>query len=247
MKLTIVGCSGSVPGPDGAASAYLIEHDGVRLLLDLGSGAYGPLQRFVDPLDIDAVLLSHLHSDHVLDMCAYSVARRYSPRGPVPPVPVVAPSGAAERIAAGCGPDTELASVFSFSDLVAGQWDIGPFEIRTARMVHPIETYAIRVLAGGRSITYSADAGKIKPLVGLAKGTDILLCEATFADGADNPPDLHLTGGEAGQAAEQAGVDRLLLTHIPPWGDRIATLGAACSAFSGRTEIAVPGAKFDLP
>src|SRR2546430_15374 len=103
MRLRIVGCSGSIPGPDSAASAYLIEHDGVRLLLDLGSGAYGPLQRYVDPLDIDAVLLSHLHGDHILDMCAYSVARRFSPRGMPPPVPVVAPAGAAERIGAACG------------------------------------------------------------------------------------------------------------------------------------------------
>jgi ribonuclease BN (tRNA processing enzyme) len=77
-------------------------------------------------------------------------------------------------------------------------------------------------------------------------GSDLLRCEATFPDGADTPPDLHLTGREAGEHAERAGVERLLLTHIPPWGDRIETLGAACSVFSGRTEIAVPGATFEL-
>jgi ribonuclease BN (tRNA processing enzyme) len=246
MKLTIVGCSGSVPGPDGPASAYLVEHDGVRLLLDLGSGALGPLQRYVDPIEIDAVLLSHLHGDHCLDLCGYAVTRRHRPAGQPPPVPVVAPAGAAQRIAAACGPETTLQDVFTFSDLVAGQWEIGPFEVRTARMNHPVETYAIRVSAGGRSITYSADTGRCKSLVELASGSDLLLCEATFPDGEDTPQDLHLTGREAGEHAERAGVDRLLLTHIPPWGDRIATLGEACSAFSGMTEIAVAGAKFQL-
>jgi ribonuclease BN (tRNA processing enzyme) len=246
MKLTVVGCSGSVPGPDGPASAYLVEHDGVRLLLDLGSGALGPLYRYVDPVDIDVVLLSHLHADHCLDLCAYAVARRFGPAGPPPPVPVVAPAGAAQRIAAAYGPESRLDDVFAFSDLVAGQWEIGPFEVRTARVNHPVETYAIRVSAGGRSVTYSADTGRSKALVELARGSDLLLCEATFPDGADTPQDLHLTGREAGEHAERAGVERLLLTHIPPWGDRIATLGEACSAFGGLTEVAVAGAKYQL-
>jgi len=245
MKLTIVGCSGSVPGPDGPASAYLLEHDGTRLLLDLGSGALGPLHRYLDPADVDAVLLSHLHADHCLDMCAYVVARRYGPAAPLPPVPVVAPAGAAARIAAAY-PEPDLSDVFAYTDLVAGQWDIGPFEIRTARVNHPIETYAIRVQAGGRSLTYSADTGVSKALVSLATGTDLLLCEATFPSGADTPPDLHLSGREAAEHAERAGVDRLVLTHIPPWGDRIATLGDACSVFRGRTELAAPGATYEL-
>jgi ribonuclease BN (tRNA processing enzyme) len=246
MKLTVVGCSGSVPGPDGPASAYLVEHDGVRLLLDLGSGALGPLYRHVDPVDIDVVLLSHLHADHCLDLCAYAVARRFGPAGPKPPVPVVAPAGAAQRIAAASGPESRLDDVFAFADLVAGQWEIGPFEVRTVRVNHPVETYAIRVSAGGRSVTYSADTGRSKALVELARGSDLLLCEATFPDGADTPQDLHLTGREAGEHAERAGVERLLLTHIPPWGDRIATLGEACSAFGGLTEVAVAGAKYQL-
>ena len=92
MRLTVLGCSGSYNGPDAAASSYLVEaehDDGTgsrtwRLLLDLGSGALGPLQRLTDPLGIDAVLLSHLHADHCLDLCGYHVLRKYHPHGPQP-------------------------------------------------------------------------------------------------------------------------------------------------------------------
>ena len=95
MKLTVVGCSGSFPGPDSPASCYLLEqeHEGRtwRVLMDLGSGAFGVLQRYVDPLDVDAVLLSHLHADHCLDLCGFYVMRKYHPSGPPPRLPVWGP------------------------------------------------------------------------------------------------------------------------------------------------------------
>ncbi|MDT4924242.1 MAG: hypothetical protein QOG01_1955, partial [Pseudonocardiales bacterium] len=70
MKVTVLGCSGSVPGPDSAASGYLIEAEGYRLLLDLGHGAFGALQRYVQPTDVDAIVISHLHPDHCIDLTA---------------------------------------------------------------------------------------------------------------------------------------------------------------------------------
>ena len=84
MDLTIVGCSGSFPGPDSPASCYLVTAEGFRMLLDLGNGALGSLQRYVSPADIDAVCLSHLHVDHCVDMCSYQVFRSYHPSGPLP-------------------------------------------------------------------------------------------------------------------------------------------------------------------
>ena len=83
MRLTVVGCSGSFPGPDSPASCYLVEQDGYRVVLDLGNGALGQLQRYVSLDDVDAVLISHLHVDHVIDLCSYYVARRYRPAGPL--------------------------------------------------------------------------------------------------------------------------------------------------------------------
>jgi ribonuclease BN (tRNA processing enzyme) len=101
--LTIIGCSGSFPGPDSPASSYLLEAEGFRLLLDLGSGSLGVLQRHVGLYDIDAVCLSHLHADHCLDLCAYYVARTFHPDGPRPRIPVYAPGGAASRMAQAYG------------------------------------------------------------------------------------------------------------------------------------------------
>lgn len=114
MKVTIVGCSGSYPGPDSPASCYLIESDGFRMLLDLGSGSLGALQRHIGLYDVDAICLSHLHADHCLDMCAYFVARTYGPSAPYPAVPVYAPVDAPSRLSAAYGmpqePGLETAS-----------------------------------------------------------------------------------------------------------------------------------------
>jgi len=99
MRLTMVGCSGSMPGPHSAASCYLLEADGFRLVVDLGNGAVGALQRYTALNRVDAVALSHLHADHCLDMCPLWVARTYAPEGALPRIPVYGPAGTAERIA----------------------------------------------------------------------------------------------------------------------------------------------------
>src|ERR1700749_333105 len=99
MRLTVVGCAGSFPGPDSPSSCYLFEADGFRLVVDMGHGALGVLLRYAGIADIDAVLLSHLHADHCVDLYGYRVARHYAPGGSLPPIPVYAPAGALERIA----------------------------------------------------------------------------------------------------------------------------------------------------
>src|SRR4051812_50012283 len=100
MKLTVVGCSGSGPGPTSAASCYLVEQDGFRLVLDLGNGAFGALQGLADPDTIDAVFLSHLHADHCLDVAPYVVWHRYSGRAAAGRVPLYAPVAAGRGRAA---------------------------------------------------------------------------------------------------------------------------------------------------
>ncbi len=114
MRLTVVGCSGSFPGPDSAASCYLVEADGFRVLLDLGNGALGPLQRYADIYAVDAVLVSHLHSDHFIDLCSYYVALRYrDPDVPPQPVAVHGPAGTLARLGAAYGTtEAEFMSVF---------------------------------------------------------------------------------------------------------------------------------------
>lgn len=249
MKLTIVGCSGSFPGPDSPASCYLLEQDGFRLLIDLGNGALGALQRHARLDQVDAILLSHLHADHCLDLCPYHVVRTYSPYGPFARIQVHAPSGAAGRLAAAYGMPDEpaLDTSFDFVALAPGVRSVGPFEVTAARMNHPVETYGFRVSAGGHAVAYSADTGETSELVHLAKDADLLLCEASFLDDPELPPDLHLNGRQAAEHAARANVGTLVLTHLVPWYDPARILeDASRGGFDGRTELARSGAVYGL-
>ena len=246
MKLTVVGCSGSAPGPASPASCYLVEHEGFRLLLDLGSGAFGSLQALADPETIDAVFLSHLHADHCLDVAPFVVWHRYSGRASGRRIPMYAPAGADRRLAlAYDGDGAALTDVFDFSVVTPGSFAIGPFAVETARTAHPVECHAIRLTAAGRSLVYTGDTGPSDRIVDLARGADVLLAEAAHPPGPDLPPGLHLTGREAGEHAAAAGVGRLLLTHVPAWVDEIGQLFAASAAFS-ETELVRVGATYDI-
>ena len=252
MKLTVIGCSGSYPGPDSAASCYLVEreHEGRtwRILLDLGNGSLGTLHDYADPLDVDAVFLSHLHPDHCADLTGYYVLRRYHPHGPQPRIPVYGPQGTAKRLAQAYGlPESPgMSAEFEFRVYDDQPVRIGPLTIDVARVVHPIATYAIRVTDGAGTMVYSGDTGPCAALVELAKGSDCLLAEASFREGSDNPVDLHLTGREAGQAAADSGVGMLVLTHIPPWYDKQHAVDEARPVFDGRIELASVGATYEI-
>jgi ribonuclease BN (tRNA processing enzyme) len=248
VRLTIVGCAGSVPSPESAASSYLVEADGFSLVLDLGSGALGALARHTSIYDVDALALSHLHADHCLDMCSYYVARRFHPDRPFPRLPVFGPKETEERIARayGLSETPDLNGEFDFRTYPEGPFAIGPFTARVTRVDHPVTTYAIRVENQGSSLVYSGDTAPSRALVELASEADFFLCEATFRQGNDNPAGLHLTGYEAGQHASRAGVGRLLLTHLPPWVSGSETLAEARESYSGPVDLAVAGATYDL-
>ncbi len=251
MKLTVLGCAGSFPGPESPCSAYLIEAEGFRLLVDFGTGSLGSLQRYSRIDAIDAILLSHLHCDHMLDACSYVVVRRYNPSGPLPVVPLYGPAGTAERLACIYGTEYKKSTVDDVYDvrtLQPGSFEVGPFRVQAERMNHPVETFGFRVEYGGAAVAYSADTGVTEALVTLARDADLLLCEASYLDSEPHPADLHLTGREAGEHARKAGVRRLVLTHlVQAWGDPDATLAEATAAFDGPVELAHPGATYDLP
>jgi ribonuclease BN (tRNA processing enzyme) len=243
MELTVVGCSGSFPGPESAASCYLAEADGFRMLIDLGSGALGALQRHAGLDAIDAVCLSHLHGDHCLDMCGYQVARKFNPSGPMPKIPVYGPARTAERLDRVVGLDhgSAMDSAFDFVTLEPGKLEIGPFAVTVGHMNHPVETFGFRLEHGGRAIAYSADTGPCEALISLAAGADVLLCEASFTEGGPLPADLHLTAGQAAEHAARAGAGELVLTHLMPWNDRERAQAEAAARYPGPLSLARPG------
>ncbi len=251
MRVTVVGCAGSFPGPDSPASCYLLEAEGFRLVIDMGNGALGVLQRFAPLFGIDAICLSHLHADHCVDMGAYWVARKYAPDGPRPPIPVYGPRGTAAQVRPHLGPsvaETERNDPdhagrlpFDFRELEAGSFSLGPFRITADHMNHPVETFGFRLEHGGVRMAYSADTGESDALVRLAKGVDLLLCEAAFLDGPQVRPNLHLTARQAAEHAARAGVGQLMLTHLVPWNDRDRTLTEAAPAYHGPLVMASSG------
>lgn len=243
MRLTVVGCAGSFPGPDSPASCYLLEADGFRLVIDFGNGSLGALQRYAGLFDIDAVCLSHLHADHCVDLYSYSIARTYSPAGARPPIPVYGPAGTAERISLIHGPGDcgDLMRRFTFETLKPGHLAIGPFDVRLAHVNHPVETFGFRFTRGGRSLAYTGDTGETEAVPALADGADVLLSEAAFLEGPGLPPDIHLTARQAAVYAARAGAGRLVLTHVQPWYRPDDTRAEAARAFDGDLSVAAAG------
>lgn len=252
MRLTVVGCAGSYPGPDSPASCYLLEeeYDGRtwRLLLDLGNGALGALQRYVDPLSIDAVALSHLHADHCLDLCGFYVLRKYHPAGAQPKIPVWGPVDTARRMAKAYDLDEDpgMNEEFDFVTHPDEPVQFGPFTIEAIPVAHPVPAYGLRVSAGGAVLAYSGDTGICDGLIEVARDAELFLCEASFIHGDPNPPDLHLTGREAGEVATRAGVRRLVVTHIPPWHDADVIMAEARDTFAGELVQARSSMTFEL-
>jgi len=242
MRLTVIGCSGSFPGPDSPASCYLLEAEGFRLVMDMGNGALGVLQRHAELFGIDAICVSHLHADHCIDLSSYWVARQYAPDGPRPPIPVYGPRGTAERVAGVCGEDVaSIRARFEVHDLAAQSQEIGPFRITTHHMNHPVETFGFRVEHAGWTLAYSADTGETDALVRLAEDVDVLLSEASFQSNPNNPPNLHLSAQQAGEHATRAGAGQLVLSHLVPWHDRERSLAEAAESYCGPLSVATSG------
>jgi ribonuclease BN (tRNA processing enzyme) len=255
MRLTVVGCSGSFAGPDAPASCYLLEAQGSgdagrtwRIVLDLGSGSFGALQQYVDPADIDAVFFSHLHPDHCLDLCGYYVLRKYHPGGALPPMPVWGPVGVAARMARAYDlpEDPGMSAEFEFHEY-AGPVTVGPFRVEPVGVAHPVPAYGLRVTADGATVAYTGDTGPCHALDRLADGVDLLLAEASFRHGDDNPRNLHLTGRDAGEVAARNQLPRLVVTHVPPWHKAAEMHAEASAVYDGELSTAVPGATYDIP
>ena len=262
MRLVVLGCAGSYPSPESAASGYLVQAEDAdgrtwSVLVDLGSGALGPLQKYGDPTALDAVALSHLHADHVADMVVLNVLRRYRPDGPCAPVDVWGPVGTAERLTqiAGGDPATDVSGQFTVRTWEAGApVTVGPLTITPVPVLHPVPAFGIRVTGPSdddpaRTVTlaYTGDTDACPGLDELATGADLLLSEAAFIEGRDDAVrGVHLTGRRAGAAAARGGTGRLVLTHLPAWTPAPTAVAEARSVYAGPIDVAAPGATYVL-
>jgi len=236
VRITVLGSHGTWPRAGGAASGYLLSQGDFHVWLDAGTGTLAKLQEHVDVFAIDAVVISHRHFDHFLDLYPYFFARWSEGH---PRLPLYAPPGMFEHA---MKLEDQLPLAFDPHDVdPGGDFEVGPFRVHTAPMRHPVPTLGMRFTSNGTAFAYSADTGPSEELVGLARGADVLLSEATFL-GPENPaPDFHLTAGQAGDHAARAGVGRAVLTHIRPLNDRDAVRQEASAAFDGGIDLALEG------
>jgi ribonuclease BN (tRNA processing enzyme) len=255
MRLAIVGCSGSFAGPDSPASCYLVraEHEGRtwNLVLDLGNGALGALQRHIDPMDIDAVVLTHLHADHCLDLCGLYVVQKHRPDVATHTrIPVYGPAGTAERMARAYDltPPDGMDNEFDFRELADRRpVRVGPFTVTPYLVRHPGTAFGLRVEGDGEVLAYSGDTDSCDGLNALFHNASLALADSAFVDGRDQSAGIHLSGSRAAQAAVDAGgVRRLMLTHIPPWNDPALCHAQAAAVWPGDVELARPDAVYEL-
>ena len=248
MRLRVLGSSGGYPGPGRPSSGFFLEHAGAKLWIDAGNGTFSELQRTVDFTQVDALLLSHLHADHCADVYPLHVAIRYGLGGGFK-LPLYAPPGSAERLGGLLNPGgaEQLAEAFDFHTIDAGdELEIAGVRFTFLRTAHPIHCLAMRAETSAGTLTYSADTGPEADLAGLARGSDLLLCEATYQDARMGAP-LHLSARQAAGIARQAGVRELALTHVWP------TLDPQVSVREAREEAgdlpirwAEPGTVFEI-
>ena len=255
MRLTVIGCSGSFAGPASPASSYLVQarDEGrvANLVLDLGSGALGALQRHLDPCEVDAVMVSHLHPDHCMDLTGLYVSRKYRPGGsPEARLPVYGPGGTEQRLTAAYEgiDDGGMTREFDFRRLTNGlPIHIGPFTVTPWHVNHPVEAFGFRVEADGEVLAYSGDTDTCDNLTRLFAGADLVLADSAFVEGRDQVSGIHLTGRRAAEAAVAAGgVRRLMLTHLPPWNDVAECRAQAAEVWPGEVEVAVPDGSYEV-
>lgn len=264
MRVTILGCSGSMSGPASPSSSYLVQAEGPgadgaprtwNVVLDLGSGALGALMRHLGPGELDLVALSHLHADHIVDMTGLQVFRRYHPSGALGPVRVLGPADTARRIReiGGDDPDEDLSGEFTIETFTLGTTvEVGPMRLEPFEMSHPVSAFGVRVTgpredgSGDAVVAYTGDTDTCPGLDALADGVDLLLAEAAFQEGRDAVRGVHLTGRRAGEVAAAGRVGRLVLTHQPPWNDPTVAQREASEVFDGPIDLATPAATWAL-
>ncbi|MFM7063486.1 MAG: MBL fold metallo-hydrolase [Actinomycetes bacterium] len=233
LSLTVLGCSGTYAAPGGACSGYLVRSESTSVLVDCGPGTLANLQEHVSLQDLDAVVVTHEHPDHWLELPVMRNALKYG----------VGRTGVPLYTTAGTlrlGEPFGLVGTFTSATVADGDAvEVGDLSFRFSRTDHPVETLAVRIDAGGRSLGYSSDTGPGWSCEALddGQGLDLLVAEATFRHGDGNDP-VHLTARQAGEQARGAHARRLVVTHLTPGSDRAGAVAEAADAYGAAVEAA---------
>ncbi|HVA34347.1 MAG TPA: MBL fold metallo-hydrolase [Candidatus Baltobacteraceae bacterium] len=254
IRLRIVGSSPSVQRPGRVCSSYLLRTREASVLVDLGSGALGNLHLAIDYPQLDAVVITHMHADHFLDLIPLRYALKYGPLLRDLRLPLWLPPGGSKMLRTICnafapeGTSDFLDEVFEVREFdPSRQLDIGDLKLTFCKTRHYIDTYAVRAERDHSSVVYSSDTAPCDEVVELARNCSLFLCEATLGLGTENGCDRgHLSAEEAGDMAQRAGAHRLVLTHYSSTYAHDELMEAAVSRFKGRISIADDGVELSV-
>lgn len=249
MRITVIGRSPAWQDAGGACSGYLVEHSEGALLVDCGNGVFGKLRQLRDHRSVGAVVISHMHGDHILDLIPFSYALRYGPeRFEGRPSLFLPPGGTSvmRTITGAFDSETLVEDAFDVTEYDPSQrLAIGELGIAFQPVPHFVEAWALAIDEGAGRFVFGADCGPNEELAEFASGAELLMLEAAFAHDAQGGPG-HLTPGQAGAIARKAGAGRLILTHASDCLDLVASREAAALEFGGPVEVAAEGSCWDL-
>jgi ribonuclease BN (tRNA processing enzyme) len=244
VKLTVLGSQGTYPTRGEPTSGFLLRTGETALWIDAGAGTLAALERYLDPAEVDALIISHVHIDHSVDVFSlYHYLRFGSSRSR--PMPLVLPAQTRLRLEAYANPGgAEFESTF---DIVESpqQLRIGDIDLEFGNAVHPVPTLQLVASDGVARLGYSADTGPGSDLERMATDVDLLVVEATF-QGSEKPAEHHLTAAEAGSLANVLRARRLMLTHILPELNRGVSRAEAAAAFGGEVLVAAAGMEVEI-
>lgn len=254
MQLTVLGRSPASPNPGEACAGYLVEGGGSRVLVDIGPGVVAQLVRRHHPDELDAVVVSHMHADHMLDLVTLRYVYPWRARPKDQRLRVVMPPGSADQLlelARGVGNANHFEACFRLSEHDGSTpFSFGGLSLQPVQTQHYIPCWGFRIQGDGRTLAYTADTAPCGGLTDLADGPDLLLCEATLRsldeDAAPPEPRGHLLPAEAGAAAREGGAQRLVLTHLPVDNDGAWARDLAVEAFGGDVAIATPQESYEI-
>ena len=238
MELTVLGCSGSFSAPPaGACSGYLVRHGSTAIWMDCGNGTFAHLQEHVAVEDLDAVVITHEHPDHCVDVYGLHILLRYGlDRAHFP---IYGPEGLEGHL--GQLVDGDWGGTFDWNTIDdTSHTTVGEIALRFSRTDHPPPTYAVEASAGGKRFVYTSDTGPGWAVDAFGKGADLVLSEATYLSDGSKPDYPHLTAAEAGLAAREAAAHRLVLTHLWPGVDRRSAVAEGSDAFGEAVILAAP-------
>ncbi len=245
LTVTVLGSSGSYATPDNPCTSFLLRSPTTSVLLDCGPGSTGPLQSHIDPADLTAIVISHCHPDHWIELPVLRNVFTYF--HPVDRMPVYGTARTRTMDQAVHARHGDVADPIDWTVIdESSRISIGDMEFSFSRTDHPVETLAARVDVAGRSFAFSSDTGPGWQLGSLGHGIDFVIHEASHLSDSEGLGIPHTSARQAGESARRASAGRLALTHLMPGSDEVAHLAEATEAFGGPVVLAAPGSVFDI-